>query len=100
MDTDLKRKLQLHVSVCCFDDKKFKSYIFSLSDLTMLINVKVIRMASQIKIGGFYFSQKQSANSSANCQFVKVERIRGKMEVVKHLMFDNCFMTEMLNNCQ
>ncbi len=41
--------------------KRFKSYIFSLSDLTMLINVKMIRMASQIKIGGLYFSQKQSA---------------------------------------
>jgi len=40
-----------------------------LSGLTALVNVKMIEMTNQIKVGGVYCSQKQSKNSSSKCQF-------------------------------
>ncbi len=56
-------------------------------------------MANQIKVGGLYCSQKQSAYFSTICQF-NVERERGKMEVANHLILVNCFTIEMLNDRQ
>lgn len=67
--------------------KKKKSNIFrlvSLSGLTALVNVNM--MANQIKGGAFSFTVK--------------ECMRDKIQVAKHLIFENCFMMDMLNDPQ
>ncbi len=51
------------------------------------------------KVAGIYCSQKQNMNSSMKHQF-NVKRERVETEVAKHLIFDNCFMMEILNDLQ
>ncbi len=60
-----------------------------LSGLTALVNVKIIEN-NQIKVGGVYCSQQQSAISSTKS--LKVERQRGKMEAANHLLLVNLLL--------
>ncbi len=68
-----------------------------LSGLTVLVNVKIIEMSNQIKVGRVYRLQQQSANSSTKRQF-NVERERGKIGDANHLILVSCFTIEMLND--
>ncbi len=68
--------------------------VFCVSGSTALVNVKMIEMFNQI-MADVYCSQKQRAQISERSGF-NVERLRGKMDIV----FDNCFMIEMLNDWQ
>jgi len=43
------------------------------SGLTVLVNVKMIEMANQIKEGGLYCSQTQNMNSNETPQFLTVK---------------------------